>query len=31
MAFTISRGKIVEIDAIIDPERVRRFDLSAIV
>jgi RNA polymerase sigma factor (sigma-70 family) len=31
MAFTISRGKIVEIDAIIEPERVRRFDLSAIV
>ncbi|HEY7325967.1 MAG TPA: sigma-70 family RNA polymerase sigma factor [Streptosporangiaceae bacterium] len=30
MAFTISRGKIVEIDAIIDPERLRGLDLSAL-
>ncbi len=30
MAFTISRGKIVEIDAIIDPERLRGLDMSAV-
>lgn len=30
MAFTISGGKIVEIDAIIDPERLRGLDTSAI-
>lgn len=23
-----TRGKIVEIDAIVDPERLRRFDLA---
>ena len=28
MGFTVSGGKIVEIDAINDPERLRRFDLS---
>ena len=27
MGFTVSRGKIVEIDAIIDPERLLRLDL----
>jgi len=29
MAFTVVRGKIVAIDAITDPERLRRIDLSA--
>jgi RNA polymerase sigma-70 factor (ECF subfamily) len=28
MGFTVVQGKIVEIDAVIDPERVRRFDLA---
>jgi RNA polymerase sigma-70 factor (ECF subfamily) len=27
MAFTVSDGKVVEIDAIADPERLRRLDL----
>src|SRR5215469_163332 len=30
MGFTISDGKIVEINTILDPERVRRLDLSAL-
>jgi RNA polymerase sigma factor (sigma-70 family) len=30
MGFTVSRGKIVEIDAIIDPERIRRLDLPVL-
>jgi RNA polymerase sigma-70 factor (ECF subfamily) len=30
MGFTISRGKIVEIDAVADPERLRRLDLAVI-
>jgi RNA polymerase sigma-70 factor (ECF subfamily) len=30
MGFTISRGKIVEIDAITDPERLLRLDLAAL-
>jgi RNA polymerase sigma factor (sigma-70 family) len=30
MAFTISRGRIVEINAIIDPERLRGLDLSVL-
>ena len=30
MGFTISGGKIVEIDAINDPERLRRLDLSVL-
>ncbi|HTU05699.1 MAG TPA: sigma-70 family RNA polymerase sigma factor [Trebonia sp.] len=30
MGFTISRGKIVEIDAITDPDRLSRLDLSVI-
>jgi hypothetical protein len=30
MAFTVSRGKVVEINAIIDPERLRGQDLSAL-
>jgi RNA polymerase sigma factor (sigma-70 family) len=30
MGFTVSGGKITEINAIADPERVRRFDLSAL-
>jgi RNA polymerase sigma factor (sigma-70 family) len=28
MAFTVSRGKVVEIDAIIDPDRLRALELS---
>lgn len=28
MAFTVSRGKVVEINAIIDPDRLRALDLS---
>lgn len=28
MGFTVSRGKIVEIDAIVDPERLSRLDLA---
>jgi len=30
MGFTVAKGKIVEIDALIDPERLRRLDLTAI-
>ena len=30
MGFTVSRGKIVELDAIIDPERLRRLDLPVL-
>jgi RNA polymerase sigma factor (sigma-70 family) len=30
MGFTVSRGKIVEIDAILDPERLRRLDLTVL-
>jgi RNA polymerase sigma-70 factor (ECF subfamily) len=30
MGFTVSRGKIVEIDAIIDPERLGRLDLPVL-
>ena len=30
MGFTVSGGKIVEINSITDPERIRRLDLSAI-
>ncbi len=30
MGFTVSRGKIVEINAIVDPERLRRFDLAVL-
>jgi len=28
--FTVSRGKIVEIDIIADPERLRRLDLAVL-
>jgi RNA polymerase sigma factor (sigma-70 family) len=31
MGFTVSGGKITEIDAIIDPDRVRNLDLSALI
>lgn len=30
MGFTVSRGKIVEIDSITDPDRLRRLDLSVL-
>jgi len=30
MAFTVSGGKIVEIDVITDPERLRVIDLAAL-
>ena len=30
MAFTVARGKIVEIDAVTDPERLARLDLSSL-
>jgi len=30
LGFTVSRGKIVEIDAILDPERLGRLDLAAL-
>ena len=30
IGFTVSRAKIVEIDAIADPERLRRVDLSVL-
>jgi RNA polymerase sigma-70 factor, ECF subfamily len=30
IGFTVSRGKIVEIDAIVDPERLLRLDLAAL-
>jgi RNA polymerase sigma-70 factor (ECF subfamily) len=28
MAFTVTNGKIVQIDALLDPERLERLDLS---
>jgi hypothetical protein len=28
MGFTITGGKIVEIDILVDPERLRRLDLA---
>ena len=31
MGFTVARGKIVEIDILADPERLRRLDLSAVL
>ena len=31
MGFTVSRGKIAEIDAIADPGRLRRLDLAALL
>ena len=30
MGFTVAHGKIVEIDAIADPERLRRLDLAVL-
>jgi hypothetical protein len=30
MSFTVSGGKIVEINAIVDPERLRQFDFSVL-
>jgi RNA polymerase sigma-70 factor (ECF subfamily) len=30
MGFTVSGGKIVEIDSIIDPERLLRLDLAVL-
>ena len=30
LGFTVSRGKIVEIDAIVGPERLRGVDLDAL-
>ena len=30
MGFTVSRGKIVEIDALSDPARLRQLDLSVL-
>ena len=30
MSFTVSSGKIVEINAIVDPERLRQFDFSVL-
>jgi hypothetical protein len=30
LGFTIAGGKVVEIDILADPERLRRLDLSAI-
>jgi len=30
IGFTVSRGKIVEIDAVADPERLLRLDLSVL-
>jgi hypothetical protein len=30
LVFTISRGKIVEIDAVADPERLRQLDLAVL-
>jgi hypothetical protein len=29
MAFTVAGGRIVEIDILADPERLRRLDLAA--
>jgi RNA polymerase sigma-70 factor, ECF subfamily len=31
MGFTVVRGKIVEIDVLADPERLRRLDLPAVL
>ena len=31
MGFTVSRGRITEIDAIADPDRLRRLDLAALL
>jgi hypothetical protein len=28
MAFTVTNGKIVQIDALLDPERLARLDLN---
>ena len=28
MGFTVARGKIVEIDCVLDPERIARLDLG---
>jgi len=28
MAFTVTNGKITEIDALVDPERLAEFDLT---
>jgi hypothetical protein len=30
LGFTITRGKIVEIDVIADPERLRQLDLAVL-
>jgi RNA polymerase sigma-70 factor (ECF subfamily) len=30
MAFTVRNGKIVAIDALADPERLRRLDLAVL-
>jgi RNA polymerase sigma-70 factor (ECF subfamily) len=30
LGFTVKRGKIVEIDAIADPERLRKLDLAVL-
>ena len=30
MGFTVVRGKIAEINAIVDPERIRRLDLAVL-
>jgi RNA polymerase sigma factor (sigma-70 family) len=31
LAFTVSRGKIVAIDSLVDPDRLRQLDLSAVL
>jgi RNA polymerase sigma-70 factor (ECF subfamily) len=30
LGFTVSRGRIVEIDVVADPERLRRLDLTVL-
>ena len=30
MGFTVARGRIVEIDALVDPDRLLRLDLAAL-
>jgi hypothetical protein len=30
MSFTVAHGKVVAIDILVDPERIRDLDLSAI-
>jgi hypothetical protein len=30
MGFTVAHDKIVEIDVVLDPERLARFDLSVL-